>query len=58
MVYFKTKNTILGKLLEDVVILYGHFGNFYGQMVNFTAIWYILCSFGIFYPFGTYVVPR
>jgi hypothetical protein len=32
-------------------------GLFYGHLVYFTAIWYILLLFGIFSPFW-YVVPR
>jgi hypothetical protein len=46
MVYFQTKNSILGKFWgveqkKDV-------GKFYGHFDYFTANWYILWSFGIF----------
>jgi hypothetical protein len=33
------------------------FGIFYGHLVYFVAVWYILWLFGMFYPFW-YVVPR
>jgi hypothetical protein len=36
--------------MEDVGIFYGH-------LVYFTVIWYILWYFGIFFPFW-YVAPR
>jgi hypothetical protein len=34
-----------------------HVGIFYGYLVYFVFIWYILWLFGIFFPFW-YVVPR
>jgi hypothetical protein len=37
--------------MEDV-------GIFYGRLFYFTAIWYILWSFGIFYVFFLYISPR
>jgi hypothetical protein len=36
--------------MEDVGILYGH-------LVYFTAIWYILCTFGLFYSHLVYFFP-
>jgi hypothetical protein len=39
-------------------------GRFYGHLANFTAIWYILCPFGIFCSYYVYflqfwyIVPR
>jgi hypothetical protein len=49
--YFQTKNPDLG-ISEGLAMRM--VGKFYGHLVNFPAIWYILCSFGIFYPrFGT-----
>jgi hypothetical protein len=55
MVYFQTKTPNFGLILEglameDVSIFYGH-------LAYFTAIWYILWPFGIFFPFW-YVVQR
>jgi hypothetical protein len=62
MVYFKTKNPNLGnfgRVLQWKMLVYV----FYGHVVYFTAIWYILWTFGIicgkfgiFFPFW-YVVP-
>jgi hypothetical protein len=48
MVYFQTKNPILGKFWK---VLQWKMLVFYGQMVYFMAIWYIMWSFGIFFPF-------
>jgi hypothetical protein len=40
-----------GLAKEDVGICQGHYIYvFYGRMVYFMAIWYILRSFGIFFP--------
>jgi hypothetical protein len=47
MVYFQTKIPILGKILDDLEM--ESVGIFYGPLVCFTAIWYILWSFGIFW---------
>jgi hypothetical protein len=38
-----------GLAVEDVGIFYGRFVFFYGQMVNFMAIWYVLWSFVLFF---------
>jgi hypothetical protein len=38
MAYIQTKNTNLGKLLERLAME----GIFYGHLVKFPAIWYIL----------------
>jgi hypothetical protein len=63
MVYFQTKNTNLGKFWKVLQWkMFGIFraimstlqpnGLFYGDLVHFVVIWYILWSFGIyFYPF-------
>jgi hypothetical protein len=55
MVYFQTKNLNLGKFwraLDGNMLVYlwpfGIFGTFYGHLVHFVFIWYILCSFGTF----------
>jgi hypothetical protein len=52
MVYFQTKNHNLGKFWKvlqwKMLVFLGPFCLFYGQMVYFMAIWYILW----------YVVPR
>jgi hypothetical protein len=64
MVYLHTKNSNLGifwKALKCLMLVY----IFYGHLVNFTVIWYILWPFETFcvhlvyilYPFW-YVVPR
>jgi hypothetical protein len=56
MVYFLTKNPNLGKFwsvhiaMEDVGIFYGH-------LVYFTAIWYMLLPFVYFVVFW-YIFPR
>jgi hypothetical protein len=47
MVYFQTKNANLGNFLECLEM--NDVGKFYGHLVYlFTAIWYIVCPFGIF----------
>jgi hypothetical protein len=54
--YFQTKNPICGKfwrVLELKMLAY----IFYGHLVYFTAIWYIIRSFCIFFTFW-YVVAR
>jgi hypothetical protein len=33
-----------------IMTILGPNGTFYGQMVHFVVIWYILWSFGIFFP--------
>jgi hypothetical protein len=48
MVYFQTKNPNEGKygrVLQSKMLAY-----FYGHLVYFTAIWYTLWSFGIYFP--------
>jgi hypothetical protein len=55
MVYFRTRNTKFGKILEGLAT--GRVGILYVRLVYFTAIWYILCLFGIFSMFW-YVVPK
>jgi hypothetical protein len=57
MVYFQTKNPNLGKFWRFLAFL--------GHSVNFPAIWYILCHFGIFWGHlvcfprcGIHIVPR
>jgi hypothetical protein len=53
-VYFLTKNPNFGefgKVLQSKMLVFlGPFCLFYGQMVYFMAIWFILLSFGIFSP--------
>jgi hypothetical protein len=60
--------------MENGGIIYGQFGTFYGRLVHFMAVWYILWPFDIFYgrlvyfkvdlrPFGVflsfwYIEPR
>jgi hypothetical protein len=53
--YFQTKNQNLGNFLR--VLAMEDVGIFHGHLVNFTAIWYILWTFGIFFTFW-YLVPR
>jgi hypothetical protein len=49
MVYFHSKNPYLGKSLEWEMLVYDWpFGIFYGKLVYFTAIWFILWRSGIF----------
>jgi hypothetical protein len=54
MIHFQTKNPILGKFWRalDWQCLYilWTFGIFYGHLGHFMNIWYILCSFGTFFP--------
>jgi hypothetical protein len=61
MVYFKTKNPFWVNCGGSCIIIYWYilwpFGEFYGHLVNFMAIWCTLWSFGIFFPLW-YVVPR
>jgi hypothetical protein len=52
---FKPKKNKFGKVLEglameDFGILRAILSIIYAKMVYFMAIWYILCSFGIFFP--------
>jgi hypothetical protein len=49
MAYYKTKNPFFGKFLEGLSM--EDVGIFYVNLVYFTAIWYILWPFGIFYEF-------
>jgi hypothetical protein len=52
MVYFRTKNTNLGKLwMELCRYILWPFGLFYGHLVYFMAIWSILWPSGIYYGF-------
>jgi hypothetical protein len=55
MVSFLTKNPDLGKFceglwLENVATFYGHLEYFADIWDYFMTIWYILCSFVIFFP--------
>jgi hypothetical protein len=54
MVFFKPKFPIWvnleGLAFEDVSIFYDHWLNFYGHLVYFIHIWYILWTFGIYTP--------
>jgi hypothetical protein len=62
MVYFQTKNHNLGhfwrasdwKMLIYIMMtiwsILRTFGIFYDHLVHFVFIWYILCSFGTFFP--------
>jgi hypothetical protein len=43
--------------MENVGIFYGHGGYFTVISYGLFTIWYIVWSFGTFFPFG-YVVPR
>jgi hypothetical protein len=45
----------LGKILQGLAM--EDVGIFYGHLVNFPAIWYILWSLGVFPPFW-YIVLR
>jgi hypothetical protein len=47
MVYFQTKNSNLGKFLEDLAM--DDVGIFNGLVLYFTAIWYILWAFCVIY---------
>jgi phosphatidylglycerophosphate synthase len=53
-IYFQTKKTNFGKFWKamqwKMLVLKVPFCLLYGQMVNCLAIWYILWSFGIFFP--------
>jgi hypothetical protein len=60
MVYFQTKNPILGKFWKvlqwKMLVFLGPFlsllwpnGLFYGHLVHFVVIWYIFPRFGISY---------
>jgi hypothetical protein len=55
------KNAKLGKFWRaldgKILIYFGPFGIFYRYLVDFTTIWYILCSFGTFFRFWSHV-PR
>jgi hypothetical protein len=48
MAYFQTKNHNLGKFWRVKV---GEVGKIYGHSGYFTAIWYIMGPFGIFYGY-------
>jgi hypothetical protein len=61
MLYFQTKKPNLGKFLEglaieDVDIFFGHLVNFLAIWYILMAIWFILWSFDIFYGHLVYVV--
>jgi hypothetical protein len=53
MVYFQTKNPKFGYILEDLAM--EDVCAFYGRLVYFTAILYILWPFGIFYGYLVYL---
>jgi hypothetical protein len=55
MAYFQTQIPQLGNTLE--VLAMEDVGLFCGHLVYFTAIWSVLCPFGIFFPFW-YDAPR
>jgi hypothetical protein len=55
MVHFQTKNPDLGKFWNGLAMEGA--GKFYSRLVNFTAIWYIVCPFGIFFPVLVYFTP-
>jgi hypothetical protein len=55
MVYFPTKKSQFGKLLEGLAM--EDSGIFCGHLVYFMVIWYILWPLSTFLPFW-YVVPR
>jgi hypothetical protein len=44
--FFFYQKSQFGKILEGLAL--EDVGTFYGQLVNFRAIWYILRTFGIF----------
>jgi hypothetical protein len=46
---FSNQKSQFGFILEGLAL--GDFGVFYGHLVYFAAIWYILWPFGIFFPF-------
>jgi hypothetical protein len=54
MVSFQTKNPNLGKFWRaqgwKMLIYFKLFGIFYRHWGYFVTIWYILCSFGTFFP--------
>jgi hypothetical protein len=54
MVSFQTKNPNLGKFWRaqdwKMLIYFKLFGIFYRHLGYFVTIWYILCSFGTFFP--------
>jgi hypothetical protein len=50
MVYILIPKILEGHALEDV-------GNFYGHLVHFAAIWYILQPLGIFHGHLVYFSP-
>jgi hypothetical protein len=52
MVCFETKNPKLGKFFRalDWKMFFWPFGLFYGNLGYFMCIWYILYSFGTFFP--------
>jgi hypothetical protein len=47
-----------GPRLENVVIFYGHLEYFTDVLGYFRTIWYILCSFGTFFPDLVYCVKK
>jgi hypothetical protein len=51
-VFFQTKNPNLGKFLEGLAT--EGVGTFYGRLVYFVAIWYILWPFSKFISFLVY----
>jgi hypothetical protein len=52
MAYFQTKNNSFGTFLEGLAM--EDVGIFYGHLIYFLAIWYIVWLFGLFW----YIVPR
>jgi hypothetical protein len=53
MVYFQTKNPNVGKFWKDLKWKM-YIGIFYGRLVYFTTIWYILWPFGLFFGYLVY----
>jgi hypothetical protein len=59
MVYFQTKNPKFGNFFEGnrrCLVYFSQFGIFYGYLVYFMVIWYIMWLFGIFYGHLVYYV--
>jgi hypothetical protein len=52
---FSNKKSHFGEILEGLAIEY--VGIFYGHLVYFTTLWYILWPFGIFYGHLVYISP-
>jgi hypothetical protein len=54
MAYFQNQKSLFYKILEGLAV--EDVGIFYGHLVYFMAIWYILWPFGIFYGHLVYFV--